>query len=84
MERDIERSISDRLERERDPVDPRTIAAVIQAVGGEVGFALEPDQVAAVELASKSGFSDIDGGAGTGKSTITLALMRAAEALGRK
>jgi exodeoxyribonuclease V alpha subunit len=82
MERAIESSILERLGRTRHPVDENAIATVIRTVGDEVGFALEPDQAQAIQLASTSGFSVIDGGAGTGKSTITLALMRVAQALG--
>ena len=78
MERAIERSISERLGRPRQAVDPRAIEAVIEAVGKDSGFALQQEQSDAIRLASTTGFSVSDGGAAkrlreaTGREAMTV------------
>ncbi|WP_372398674.1 AAA family ATPase [Azospirillum sp. HJ39] len=78
MERQIEEAITDRLLRPRQPVDRAIIATVLSEVERENGIRFEPEQREAVFMALTSGVAAIAGGAGTGKSTIVQAVMRAA------
>lgn len=78
MERQIEASVAQRLARSRTAVDRALIDVVIAEVEREDGITFEPEQRAAVHMALSSGVGAIAGGAGTGKSTIVKAIMRAA------
>ncbi len=83
MERSIERLVAIRLSAPRRPADGRLVDAAVSSVEAELGHPLEPAQRDAVRMASDTGFSVVDGGAGTGKTTVTLGILRAARALGR-
>ena len=77
MEREIERGISFRLGHANAPA-----AVADRAIGmveDELGFRLDRVQTAAVRLVAGSRFCIVDGPAGTGKSTVTRAILRIAE-----
>ena len=77
MERQIEASVAKRLARPRTAVDRALIDVVFDEVEREDRICFEPEQRAAVQMALSSGLCAITGGAGTGKSTIVKAIMRA-------
>ncbi len=83
MERALERFVADRLAKKRVSADAAIVDAAIASVQHETGHDLEPEQCEAVRMVPSCGFAVIDGGAGTGKSTVTRALLRVAQALGR-
>lgn len=79
----VAKAVTDRVSGRRPEANPDIVAAALGNVEAELGLALEPEQRAAVAMAVGSGFCVVDGGAGTGKSTITRAVARVAENLGR-
>jgi exodeoxyribonuclease V alpha subunit len=83
MEQQLADSIAARLARPREPVDRAVVDGAIAEVETELGFPLEPEQCRAVRESMTNGVSVIDGGAGTGKSTVVRAVARATERLGR-
>ncbi|WEK44299.1 MAG: AAA family ATPase [Candidatus Sphingomonas colombiensis] len=81
MERAIEKAIVDRT---GDSLISQTaIASAITETEAHLGFALDPTQVAAINLAVGRRFCVVDGPAGTGKSTVTRAIMVATQKVGR-
>ena len=83
MEQQVAKAVADRVSGRRAKADPEIVTAALRSVEADLGLSLELEQRAAVAMAVGSGFSVVDGGAGTGKSTITRAISRAAEMLGR-
>ncbi len=81
MERQIEQAVAQRLLAPRSPIDHSGVATILAEVEREDGIRFEPEQREAVFMALTSGFSAIAGGAGTGKSTIAKAIMRAARSV---
>ncbi|MDK2768391.1 MAG: ATP-dependent RecD-like DNA helicase [Sphingomonas sp.] len=82
MERDVERLVRARSHRPRTLLAPDIIDGAIRSVEDEAGHHLEPAQRDAVHMAATTGFCVVDGGAGTGKTTVTLAILRAVRAGG--
>jgi exodeoxyribonuclease V alpha subunit len=80
MEQEVERFFRERLKRNVEPIDPATIADAIARVEAEVGYELTKLQREAVFMATSSAISVITGGAGTGKTTLVRAILRAVEA----
>ncbi len=78
MERQIEQSVADRLLRPRRPIDQAVIDAVLVEIEREDNIRFEPEQREAVFMALTSGIGSIAGGAGTGKSAVVKAIMKAA------
>lgn len=78
MERQIEVSIVERLLRPQASVDNTVVETVLTEVEREEGIRFEPEQREAVFMALTSGIASIAGGAGTGKSTVVKAIMKAA------
>ena len=83
MEQQVAKAVVDRLSGRRIEAEAAVVTAALAKAEAELGLVLEPEQRAAVAMAVGSGFSIVDGGAGTGKSTITAAIARVAEMLGR-
>jgi exodeoxyribonuclease V alpha subunit len=83
MEREVEASVAARLARPRPPMDRAIVAVAIAEVEIGSGLTLEPEQREAVLVALGSGVAVIDGGAGTGKSTIVKAVLHAHRRLKR-
>jgi exodeoxyribonuclease V alpha subunit len=77
MEREIETTVAARLARPRPPMDRAVVAVAIAEVGRASGMTFEPEQRQAVLTALGAGVAVIDGGAGTGKSTIVKAVLHA-------
>ena len=75
MEREVEAAVAARLARPRPSLDRAAVAVAIAEVEHATGIVLEPEQRQAVLTALNSGIAVIDGGAGTGKSTIVRALL---------
>ncbi|WP_199038192.1 AAA family ATPase [Sphingomonas mollis] len=81
MEAEIERKISSRL---REVNAPREKAeSAIAVMEAELGFRMDRAQIAAVKQVAASRFCIVDGAAGTGKSTVTRAIMHLAHDLDR-
>lgn len=80
MERQVEQAIRERLAGPRTSLDA---AAAIAGVEEELGLRLDAAQVDAVSIATESRFAVIDGAAGTGKSMVTRAIMRATQRAGQ-
>lgn len=80
MERQVERSIGERLAGSTRSLDA---AAAIAGVEEELGLRFDAAQIEAVTTATESRFAVIDGAAGTGKSMVTRAILRAAQRAGR-
>ncbi len=83
MEREVEAAVAARLARPRLSLDRAAVAVAIAEVEHATGIVLEPEQRQAVLTALNSGIAVIDGGAGTGKSTIVRALLHGHARLGR-
>ncbi len=83
MEREVEAAVAARLARPRPRLDRAAVAVAISEVEHASGLVLEPEQREAVLTALGAGFAVIDGGAGTGKSTIVKAVLHAHARLGR-
>ncbi len=81
MERQIEEAIAARLSYPRSPINKAIVEVVVSDIEREGGFKISPEQRDAVHLALSSGVAAINGGAGTGKSTIVKAIMRSAQRL---
>lgn len=81
IESAIRASVIERLDRPRHLTNPVIINVVIAEIEREDGIQFEPEQRAAVHTALTSGVTSITGGAGTGKSTVAKAIMRAAHRL---
>ena len=83
MERQIEEAVADRLTRPR-PILDRAIAAVaIAEVEQFCNIRFESEQIEAVLTALDVGVALIDGGVGTGKTTIVRAILHAHSRLKR-
>lgn len=82
MEREVERSVAERLARPRAAVDQAVIAAAVAEVEAEDAIRLDPEQQEAVRVALGSGIAVLVGGAGTGKSTVVKAIVRAHQRAG--
>jgi len=80
MERAIEEAIHNRLNSSPPGANPM---AAIREVEQELNLKLDNAQIDAVEAAVKYRFAVIDGAAGTGKSMVTRAIMRAVQMEGR-
>ncbi|MBB5051022.1 exodeoxyribonuclease V alpha subunit [Afipia massiliensis] len=80
MEHELERFFRERLTRDVEPIDPAAIDDAISKVEAEVGYQLTKLQREAVFMATSSAVSVITGGAGTGKTTVVRAVLRASEA----
>lgn len=80
MEHELERFFGERLTRNVEPIDPAAIDDAIRKVEAEVGYQLTKLQREAVFMATSSAVSVITGGAGTGKTTVVRAVLRASEA----
>jgi exodeoxyribonuclease V alpha subunit len=83
MEREIEGAVVARLSRIRAPFDRATAVVAISEVEHSSGVRFEPEQHQAVLTALSAGVAVIDGGAGTGKSTIVKAILHAHRRLRR-
>ncbi|TGS85091.1 hypothetical protein EN817_23635 [Mesorhizobium sp. M3A.F.Ca.ET.174.01.1.1] len=83
MERELEKAIAGRLARSKPDVPVATLLAAIAEVEAETGVRFEAEQREAVFAALTSAVCVIDGGAGTGKSTIVRAVLHAHAKLGR-
>lgn len=81
MEAEIERKISTRLREVNAPQEKAESAIAI--VEAELGFRMDPAQIRAVKQVAASRFCIVDGAAGTGKSTVTRAIMHLAHDLDR-
>ena len=81
MEREIEEDLAARLALPRAAVPGRILEEVIAGIELEDGLVLEPEQGLAVAMALTSGVSSISGGAGTGKSMVCKAVLRAVQLL---
>lgn len=78
IEREIEVSIAQRRRRQRQPLDRAIVEVVIADIEREDSIRFEREQRQAVHLALSNSISAVAGGAGTGKTTIVKAIMRAA------
>ncbi len=83
MEREVEAAVAARLARPRPRLERAAVAVAISEVEHASGIMLEPEQRKAVLKALGAGVAVIDGGAGTGKSTIVKAVLHAHARLGR-
>ena len=81
MEAEIERKISIRLREVNAPHEKAESAIAI--VEAELGFRMDSAQIRAVKQVAASRFCIVDGAAGTGKSTVTRAIMHLAHDLDR-
>jgi exodeoxyribonuclease V alpha subunit len=80
MEQEVERFFRERLKRNVELIDPAAVADAIARVEAEVGYQLTKLQREAVFMAASSAISVITGSAGTGKTTVVKAILRASEA----
>lgn len=80
MERQVEQAIRARLSSSRTSLDA---AKAIAGVEEELSLRFDAAQVEAVTIATESRFAVIDGAAGTGKSMVTRAILRAAQQAGQ-
>jgi exodeoxyribonuclease V alpha subunit len=83
MEREVEAAVASRLARLRPGLDRATVAVAIAEVEHASGILFEPEQRQAVLTVLGAGVAVINGGAGTGKSTIVKAIVHAHVRLGR-
>jgi exodeoxyribonuclease V alpha subunit len=81
MELEIEKKISVRLRHVNAPQEKAERAIAI--VEAELGFRIDPAQITALRQVVASRFCIVDGAAGTGKSTVTRAIMHLAHELDR-
>jgi len=77
MERAVEAGFRERLSRESRAPCAGAVAAAIAAVEAEEGFRFTPRQREAVHMAVSSPISVVAGGAGTGKTSVLKAILRA-------
>jgi exodeoxyribonuclease V alpha subunit len=77
MEREIEATVAARLARPRPPIERAVVAVAIAEIERANSIRLEPEQRQAVLTALGAGVAVIDGGAGTGKSTLVKVVLHA-------
>ena len=78
IERQIEHCVAERIKLSPKAYDRAVVEVVIAEIEQADGIRFEPEQRQAVHLALSNSISAIAGGAGTGKTTIVKAIMRAA------
>ncbi len=80
MESEVTRLFGERLRRSREIVDATSVVQAIEQVEADTGYQLTALQREAVFMATSSGLGVITGSAGTGKTTVVRAILRASEA----
>jgi exodeoxyribonuclease V alpha subunit len=81
MEDEVARLVSERVRRQLPDVDGPLVLAAIARVESEIGYRLTAAQREAVSMATSCGICVINGGAGTGKTTVVRAVLAALETM---
>lgn len=81
MEEEVARQIGERIGRELPGYDSKIVVDAIAKVEAEIGYTLTHAQREAVFMATSCGVCVINGGAGTGKTTVVRAILAASEAI---
>lgn len=79
MEREIERTLCERLARPRTKVVHLNVDEAVRTFEASSGYPLSPGQREAVRMAASSPMSVLCGGAGTGKTTAVRAVLAASD-----